>query len=718
MTETRTSPIKVAVLGGGAASLTTAFELTSPEHSGKYEVTVYQMGFRLGGKGASGRNAAEHDRIEEHGLHLWMGFYDNAFRLMQKAYGELGRTSGPLKTWRDAFKQHDDVVLMEPVAGKNMQWTLRFPQNGLTPGEGEEPALWELTRAILHLMHDIWLGSPCRTLGAGQPTPAVPAEVDASVRGAAVRGYAPRPLRSGGLLARLRGAILPGVEALEHPVGALIASAHSIASSIPHDQKPGDAETRALVWLIQKAMELLYRFIGDQAAVNFDARRLWVSVNLCGAAACGILQDGLLDQGYAAIEHLDLRQWLQQNGANAMTLASSPIRTVYDLVFGFAGGDVGKPSLAAGTGLRGGMRLLFDYKGSIFYKMQAGMGDTVFTPLYQVLARRGVKFRFFHRVDALRVNPSTKLVDAIDIKEQVLLKRDEYEPLVDVGGLPCWPSAPLYDQIRSGDALARSGINLESAWSPPFEDERPKRLERGRDFDHVVLGISLGAFPYIARELAENSAAFAAMVENVKTVQTCACQLWFGPSLRELGFSNPELGDEAPLVGGLTEPLDTWADMSQLLPRESWPADGPRNVAYLCGPLDEPTPVPPFSDHDFPARELARLDGIIVPFLDKQMAALWPKVIGAGGFDWNALVGTGSGPARLRSQYRRVNIDPSERYVLSVPGSSRFRLSADGSGFANVFLAGDWTKCGLDAGCVEAAVTSGMLAARALVART
>ena len=23
------------------------------------------------------------DRIEEHGLHLWMGFYENAFRLMR-----------------------------------------------------------------------------------------------------------------------------------------------------------------------------------------------------------------------------------------------------------------------------------------------------------------------------------------------------------------------------------------------------------------------------------------------------------------------------------------------------------------------------------------------------------------------------------------------------------------------------------------------------------
>ena len=82
-------PVKVAIIGGGCAGMTSAFELTRPEHAGRYEVTVYQPGWRLGGKGASSRGAA--DRIEEHGLHLWMGYYDNAFRLMRECYEELAR---------------------------------------------------------------------------------------------------------------------------------------------------------------------------------------------------------------------------------------------------------------------------------------------------------------------------------------------------------------------------------------------------------------------------------------------------------------------------------------------------------------------------------------------------------------------------------------------------------------------------------------------------
>ena len=95
--------IKVAIIGGGCASVSAAFELTRPEHEGRYQVTVYQLGWRLGGKGASGRGPA--DRIEEHGLHLWMGFYENAFRLIRECYAELNRDprTCPIAGWRDAF---------------------------------------------------------------------------------------------------------------------------------------------------------------------------------------------------------------------------------------------------------------------------------------------------------------------------------------------------------------------------------------------------------------------------------------------------------------------------------------------------------------------------------------------------------------------------------------------------------------------------------------
>src|SRR3990172_9578104 len=102
----RPKKTKVAVLGGGVGSMVTAFELTgSAALREKYDVTVYQMGRRLGGNGASGRNMDRQARIEEHGLHIWFGFYENAFNCIRRCYEELGRAPGtPLASWKDAFK--------------------------------------------------------------------------------------------------------------------------------------------------------------------------------------------------------------------------------------------------------------------------------------------------------------------------------------------------------------------------------------------------------------------------------------------------------------------------------------------------------------------------------------------------------------------------------------------------------------------------------------
>ena len=71
----------------------------------------------------------------------------------------------------------------------------------------------------------------------------------------------------------------------------------------------------------------------------------------------------------------------------------------YDLSFAYEGGDPGRPRFPAGLALHLTMRMFLDYKGALFWKMRAGMGDVVFAPLYQALRRRGVRFRFFHRLD-------------------------------------------------------------------------------------------------------------------------------------------------------------------------------------------------------------------------------------------------------------------------------------------------------------------------------
>src|SRR5258708_30695829 len=72
------------------AGLSAAWRLSEPGWRDRFEsVTVYQRGWRLGGKGASSRG--RHSRIEEHGLHVWLGYYANAFRLLRQGDDELDR---------------------------------------------------------------------------------------------------------------------------------------------------------------------------------------------------------------------------------------------------------------------------------------------------------------------------------------------------------------------------------------------------------------------------------------------------------------------------------------------------------------------------------------------------------------------------------------------------------------------------------------------------
>ena len=54
--------------------------------------------------------------------------------------------------------------------------------------------------------------------------------------------------------------------------------------------------------------------------------------------------------------------------------------------------------------------------------MRVGMGDIVFAPMFEVLERRGVRFEFFQRVDALHLSNDGSRVSSIDMSRQVRLR--------------------------------------------------------------------------------------------------------------------------------------------------------------------------------------------------------------------------------------------------------------------------------------------------------
>jgi hypothetical protein len=160
--------------------------------------------------------------------------------------------------------------------------------------------------------------------------------------------------------------------------------------------------------------------------------------------------------------------------------------------------------------------------------------------------------------------------------------------------------------------------------------------------------------------------------------------------------------------------------MSQLIDRESFDEvePGVRAVAYFTNSM--PTPVRiDRSDRTIPQRAHRQVKENALRFLRDDMVPLWPGGVRRypTDFRWELLVGApddADGEERFDSQFWRANVDPSERYVLSLPGTTRYRLDPGASGFENLYLAGDWTRCLINAGCVEAAVISGLMAARAV----
>lgn len=709
-------PEKIAILGGGVAAMTTAFYLTNqPGWQNRYDITVHQLGWRLGGKGASGRNLDIANRIEEHGLHIWFGFYDNAFHTMKLALDELARGEGdPMRSLDDVFHPHSYIVLEEHINNQWHDWQLNFPTNHDTLGDiHDELDIWDWFIKGYPLIH--------HTLSELKTHSVKPAAANVTSE-------------DEGWLATLADTISEetqslvndmrhGIEQLALFLKSLPKTWHQISQS--HHSVIDALLSRLRAWLKDEFEELL-----DD---NNDVRRLFIMADLGLTIMMGMLKDDVLEHGLDVINDKDFKQWLTLHGANVKyTVNSAPVRGFYDLVFAYQDGDINKPDVEAGTILRCMLQIALNYKGAIMWKMQAGMGDSIFTPYYEALKARGVKFEFFNQVDEIVANNGR--IETLKITEQVSLKQglSEYNPLIEVPvkgydiAMGCWPDRPLFDQIDplQADLLQSNNINLESFWSQWPELYKAntgqalmqKELKVGQDFDRVVCGISIASLPHIAPSLLAQSQPLNTMVSTVETVATQAYQVWSNKTVVELGWNNTKNDTQHPVLSGFVDPFDTWAVMDQVIDKETWPASADvNNISYFCSVLPC-AHYPEKTQYDFPIQSKQTVKDNAVNNLKHQIWHLWPGVSQPGEFDWNSLVdiNNASGEARFDAQYWRANVDPSERYVLSVTNSSKTRLATDATGFSNFYITGDWIKTALNAGCVEAATMAGMQTSKAI----
>ena len=678
---------RVAILGGGMAGVAAAWRLSEPGWRDRFtSITVYQRGWRLGGKGASSRG--RHGRIEEHGLHVWLGYYDNAFRLLRECYAELDRPTrapdAPIQIWLDAFVPAHDIGMEDLHGDRWHHWIGHFTPNDLTPGDpdpdDQDPGPGELLGRAVRLLGDF------------------------------VESFDPDPpvveLRPGRRADGRRPPSRPAAAVLA--AGALV---EGLALSAP---QLTPAATGEAVAAVDVALEEVRLALGALSAGDHAARRAWHLVGVIAAVARGLVADGVLTapDGFRALDDEDFCAWIRRHGAPEEAVTSTFVRGLYDLVFGHVGGDPAQQGFAAGVGVFLSTKILFGYRGSIFWKMTAGMGDVVFAPLLEALRDRGVEIELFHRVDGLHVSGDGGAIDRITMGRQVRLAAgvDRYDPLVPVGGLPCFPDQPLIEQLDCGNEILDQP--LESVWCE-WPDAEQRVLQRGVDFDAVVFAMPPPVAANVCRELVEQRVEWRRMVDHLATVATQSVQLWLRADEATLGWARP-----GTTITGYVDGFDTWASMPQLLAFEQWPDDECKGIAYLCNTFaTEWPPSQPWPEHA--AAEVARVRATAIRFCSTDLGHLLPGAVGPEGFRWELLAGSEGleGEAAFDTQFWRANIDPSDRYVLSLPGTMRHRLRPDESGFENLVLAGDWTDNGLNAGCIEAAVVSGLQAANALLGR-
>ena len=401
------------------ASLATALELTRyPGWQEHYQLTIYQLGWRLGGKCATGRGV--HGRIEEHGIHIMQGWYHNTFRLMEEVYEERLRHGlaprARYPRFADALEP-DNGTLMPEYCRQHHRWEtypLNFPPNEEVPGQGGTLSPWQNLHKLMSLGVELAAGL-------------VYDRSRDPVRTAIHEHVAPRE-RVERILSRLRRAL---------------GSTRDDAGSFRSLARMLSAVSRALAVLAERQ---------DECAV---VRKLLTRVNLFRAMLDGLLCDVYVPWtgafNFEAINHLDYRAWLALHGASREALDTSIVRFSYTGMFAnLADGAGGGGLVSAGSALRV-VLLAAGYKRAFVSKFRAGTGDTLVMPIYDVLAHRGVRFEFFQDVRAVHAS-DTGEIERITVDRRVTLKGEAYDPAVVVRGVRAWPAQPRYEQIDNEQA--------------------------------------------------------------------------------------------------------------------------------------------------------------------------------------------------------------------------------------------------------------------------
>ena len=264
-----------------------------------------------------------------------------------------------------------------------------------------------------------------------------------------------------------------------------------------------DAAVGVLDEVLAQLREALRRGFGDdrtRCGPGTSSRSCWPRSGASSPTACSVTRPR-----FRNINDLDFREWIaatrRRSRGGRLDVRARSLRARVRL----RRGRPGPPRLRGRSwACSSPTRRSSTTRGRIFWKMTAGMGDVVFAPLHQALGQRGVRIEYFHRVDELRLSDDHRSIDSVSIPCQVCLApgRDQYDPLVRVDGLPCFPRHP---RSISSTAPTESWTTTSSRTGARGRTPRTRVLRRGVDFDDVVFAIPPGMARVVCRELIADS---------------------------------------------------------------------------------------------------------------------------------------------------------------------------------------------------------------------
>ncbi len=206
----------------------------------------------------------------------------------------------------------------------------------------------------------------------------------------------------------------------------------------------------SLLLLIENFWNWLKNKIGHLVAGDATLRRLFILSDVTLTTIKGLFKDKVFDKGLDSLNNIECKVWLKKHGAADITINSGLVTALYDVGFAYENGDISKPNYETGNALRIMIRLGLAYRGAFMWKMQAGMGDTIFTPIYELFNQYkptenegGISFKFFHKVKNLGLNADKTKVEKITVELQATTKNNKpYNPFVMVKNIPCYRQRP------------------------------------------------------------------------------------------------------------------------------------------------------------------------------------------------------------------------------------------------------------------------------------